>query len=272
MLEPFRTIVPTCPALATSFQACQPVLDPFRRAAQGNRIDQRVRHRGGGLVLLAVEIEVLDRFGLAFEPHLDDHVVVEILRRARPSRRYTAPVPGRIASRHAATSGPSLARTNGAVSKPSIVLPAFLRPSRVGPVTTSGRIGREEDRQVAVGDLSGHAQAGRGDRGGVERHIRIAVRDAAQRSPQTGRVRPVVGDGILVAVELQRLLARQDLLDDRDVFPGALHRFAERHAVPALDDLRAGRPDRRRGNDCPTAPATTAPSSPRRPGCGRASA
>ena len=78
------------------------------------------------------------------------------------------------------------------------------------------------------------------------------MRDAAQRPPQAGRVRPVVRDGILLAVELQRLFARQDLLDDRDVFLGALHRFAERHAVPALHHLRAGRADRRRGSGCPT--------------------
>jgi hypothetical protein len=43
----------------------------------------------------------------------------------------------------------------------------------------------------------------------------------------------------MLAPKFQRRLAVQDLANDRDVFPGAQQRLAERHAVPDLDDLRA---------------------------------
>ncbi len=75
--------------------------------------------------------------------------------------------------------------------------------------------------------------------------------DAAQWPAKTGRIRPVVRDGILVAVELQGFLARQDLLDDGDVFLGPLHRLAEADAVPALDHLRPGRADAAQMNRLP---------------------
>ena len=56
------------PGFGDVFPGLQPVLDPIRRSAQGNRIDQRVRHGGGGLVLLAIQIEVLDRWASPSNP------------------------------------------------------------------------------------------------------------------------------------------------------------------------------------------------------------
>jgi hypothetical protein len=47
----------------------------------------------------------------------------------------------------------------------------------------------------------------------------------------------------MLAVKFERRLALDDLADDRNVYPGAQQRLAERHAAPALHDLRAGRPD-----------------------------
>ena len=81
------------------------------------------------------------------------------------------------------------------------------------------------------------------DRGGVDFEARVAVDDAAQRLAEPGRARPGIGDVVMLAVMFERRLAGEHLADDRDVFAGAGQRPAERHAVPALDDLRPRRAD-----------------------------
>ena len=50
---------------------------------------------------------------------------------------------------------------------------------------------------------------------------------------------PSYGMPVVLALELDRLLAPQDAPDDLDVLARARERLAERLAVPALDDLRA---------------------------------
>ena len=100
-----------------------------------------------------------------------------------------------------------------------------------------------EDRDHAVGHLRGGAHAGRRDGGGVDREVRVGMQDGLERFAEAGRARPVIGDVVMLAVMLQHALALHDLADDRDIFPGARQRLAERHAVPALDHLRARRAD-----------------------------
>ena len=43
----------------------------------------------------------------------------------------------------------------------------------------------------------------------------------------------------MLTMKFERRLALENLVDDRNVLPGAQQRLAKRHAVPALDDLRA---------------------------------
>src|ERR1044072_5846228 len=73
------------------------------------------------------------------------------------------------------------------------------------------------------------AQTDRCDRGGVDRHVGIAVQDAFQRLAEPGRAGTLVGDLVELAVMLQWRLALQDLAQDLDVFAGAGHRLADAH-------------------------------------------
>src|SRR5207302_1112334 len=106
-----------------------------------------------------------------------------------------------------------------------------------------GAFRRHEKWQVAVGDLARDAQPARRDRGGVDFEARVAVDDAAQRLAEPARTRSRIGDLVMLALMLERRLSLQHLADDRDVFAGAPDRLAERHAVPALDNLRPRGPD-----------------------------
>src|SRR5215472_13536247 len=69
------------------------------------------------------------------------------------------------------------------------------------------------------------------------------VNDATERATGATISWPVIRDLIMLAVKFEGRLALEDPADDRDVFASAQERLAERHAVPAFDDLRAGRPD-----------------------------
>ena len=105
-----------------------------------------------------------------------------------------------------------------------------------------GAFRRHEDRQVAVGDLARQPHAAGGDRGAVE-FQRCAMQDALQRLAEPGRIRPVIGDAVVLPLVLQRLLPRHDRPDDVDVFPRADHRRAVGLAVPPLHHLRPGGAD-----------------------------
>ena len=61
-----------------------------------------------------------------------------------------------------------------------------------------------------------------------------------RRFAQSGGVGAGVGDFVFLAFEGQVAFALQDLPDDGDVFFCPRHRFAESHAMPALDHLRPG--------------------------------
>jgi hypothetical protein len=100
------------------------------------------------------------------------------------------------------------------------------------------------DGDQAVGDFGAALDAGRADRRRVDLHVLAAVQDALQRLAEAGGPRPRVGNLIVLALELERRLARQDLSDDADVLARARERLAIRHTVPALDHLRARRAGR----------------------------
>ena len=105
-------------------------------------------------------------------------------------------------------------------------------------------LGREEDREPAVGDLRRQRDVLRADRGEVDRHVGAQrVDDQLERLAEAGRAGARVGDVVVLAVVLERLLAAEDRADDLDVLARARERLAPGLAVPALRDLRAPRPE-----------------------------
>src|SRR5690606_12009258 len=92
-------------------------------------------------------------------------------------------------------------------------------------------------RDQPVRHLGAAADAGGADQRGVDRQVLAAVQDALERLAEPRGARAAVRDVVVLAVELERLLAREDLADDLDVLAGAGERLAVRHAVPALDHL-----------------------------------
>ena len=113
------------------------------------------------------------------------------------------------------------------MSKPGA--PAALRER--GAVHVREALRREEDRQPAVGDLGGERDVLRPDRGEVDRHLAAQrVDDDLQRLAEAGRVLAGVGDVVVLAVVLERLLAAQDRAHDLDVLAGAARAACPRPA------------------------------------------
>ena len=100
-----------------------------------------------------------------------------------------------------------------------------------------------EERDQAVRDLAGQPDARRRDRAGIDRQRVAGMDDALQRLAEPCRVRAAVGERVVHAFVDHRLLARDDLADDRDVFAQPLVGLAVRDSVPAFDDLRPRRAD-----------------------------
>src|SRR6185369_12782940 len=101
---------------------------------------------------------------------------------------------------------------------------------------------RVEDRQPTVGDLGRLCDALRTDRRQIDRD-RPSVEDALQRLAEARRTRALVRDVVVLAVMLERPLARPDGAQDLDVLPRARERLPVPDAMPAFDDLRAGDPE-----------------------------
>ena len=132
----------------------------------------------------------------------------------------------------------------------------------------AARLRVEEDRQPAVGDLTGQVEILRTERGQVDRDLRP---DRLQRQHQR-LARPVrQRQGEMVAAG-GHPAAFERLPDDLHVLPGAADRIAESNAVPALGDLRSGHAEPEPEPAAATARPGWRPSSPSSPGCGRGSA
>ena len=104
-------------------------------------------------------------------------------------------------------------------------------------------LGHHEERKQSVGNLAGQPESRRRDRAGIDRQRLAGMDDALQRLSEPASVRAAVGERIVHALVDHRLLSRNDLADDRDVFAQALVGFAVGNPVPALDHLRPRRPD-----------------------------
>ena len=103
-------------------------------------------------------------------------------------------------------------------------------------------LGREEDRQPAVGDLGRHGHVLRALGAEEDRQVGPQrVGDRLERLAQVHRALAPQRHLVVLALEVERLLAGEDAADDLDVLPGAGQRLRVRLAVPALDHLRARR-------------------------------
>ena len=203
------------------------------RARQRDHVDQLVRERRRGLVLLAVQVQVLNLARGVLEPVALDQLVVEVL----------------LARAHAAD-----------VQREEVAHPIAGRRPVVGDVRVDGRrhveigerapgprgafleqrahlahvLGREEDRQPAVGDLSGQRGVLGPDRRQVDRDPLLDRGDH-----QLERLARPIGEGQLerLAVELDAL-ARQRHPEHRHVLARALQLVGEALSVPPLGHLR----------------------------------
>src|SRR6185436_19298106 len=99
-------------------------------------------------------------------------------------------------------------------------------------------VGRVEDGQPAIGDLGRLGDALRPDGRQIDRD-RPAVEDALERLPEPARTGSAIRDVVVLAVMLERTLARPDGAQDLDVLARADQRLSIPDAVPAFDDLRS---------------------------------
>src|SRR3954453_13652880 len=213
----------------------QPLGDLVARADERRRVDQLVGQRRRGLLLLAVEVEVLDLVGRVPEPVAPHQGVVEVLlARAHPAHvqreEWPHGVAGAIdvvvdADLHAWRDLEAVERAAGARRS---LLEQLLGVADV--------LGGEEQRHPAVGDLAGELGVLRPDRGDVDRDLLLHRRDRQLQ----GLARPV---GQRQRVDLAVVLEpfpRERLAQDLDVLARALQLLWEALAVPALGHLGAG--------------------------------
>ena len=98
---------------------------------------------------------------------------------------------------------------------------------------------RQEDRQPPVGDLGGHGHVLRALSAEVDREVGPPwVGDRLERFAETHRALAEVRHLVVLALEVERLVASQDPPDDLHVLPRAGQRLRIRLAVPTLDHLR----------------------------------
>ena len=103
-------------------------------------------------------------------------------------------------------------------------------------------LGREQHRHPAVAELGAHRDVLRALGGEEDRDVLPQRVDRRlERLAEPGAAGQ--GEGIGGAVGGDRAVAAPDVAHDPDVLAGAGERLRERHAVPALDDLRAGSAD-----------------------------
>src|SRR4051794_3292165 len=216
----------------------KPLADVVGRPAQRHGVDELVRHRGGRLVALAVEVEVLDLLRRRLEAIAHGERVVEVLlagahpadvqrdERAHPIARRLQVVVDRDVDRR---------RDVEAVERAVRPRRALLEQRPEVPDV----LGREEDRDPAVGDLARELRVLRPDRREVDRDAVLHRRDRElQRLTRPVRERKLER----LAVELEPLAVERSA-HDRDVLARALDLAGEALPGPALGHLRARRSD-----------------------------
>ena len=180
------------------------------------------REAGGGLVLLALEVEVLDLLGLLLEPVPRDERVVEVLL----ARAHAADVerderPDGVA-RGVLVVGDEHVDARGD-AKSSSERPGALRALLEQRLELLHVLGGEEHRDPAVGDLAGELHVVRPDRREVDRDL-VLHRLDRQLQRLAGPVGQRQVDRLALVLEP---LARERLADDLDVLARALDLLAE---------------------------------------------
>ena len=165
----------------------EPLADPLLRPDERHLVDERVRHRGRGVALLAVEEELLDLARLLLVAVAREQRRCRSSARARPCRRCRARSSASARRVPPATSSMSTTGTLGAMSNPSRA--PFDRED------LARALGREEERHPAVRDLEReldrlrpHRRRGRsGSRcGAAAPSASAACRARSRRGPSTG--------------------------------------------------------------------------------------
>src|SRR5262245_26367083 len=210
--------------------------DPLARTAEGDVVDQGIRDRRLGFGLAPTEIEILDRAGRAFVAVALDQLVVEIpvpgahaAHVERQPRLHPSPARVDVVADHDADGRHDVeARGRRAAGAEALVEPAAEHLHVPW---------REERGDPAVGDLAGERDVLGPDGGQVDGQVGPAVQDRAERLAETRRVGAGVGNLVVLAAELEGLLAPEDRPHHRDVLTRPGERPAEGLAVPALHHL-----------------------------------
>jgi len=218
----------------------QPLLDARPRPDQRDVVHQRIGHRRHCLGLLAGKVQVLDLHRRVFVAQAPGVVVVEIL----AARAHAADVQREVLLHRLAALRHVVAEDAGDKGR-DVEIREALAAAGLGEAGLQVRLQELEALRVhpyrdqAVGDFRAAGDARRADGRGVDLHVLAAVQDALQRLAQAGGAGPAVGNLVVLALEFQRRLAREDLPHDGDVLARARERLAVGNAVPALHHLRA---------------------------------
>src|SRR6266542_6168418 len=160
-----------------------------------------------------------------------DEVVVEIL----AARSHAADVEGEARLDHGAAGGDIVAHHHGhggSDIEPGQGLPAP-RPGEAfveRALEHTQALWREEDGEPAIGDLGGQRHVPGSDGREVDRDVGPPMEYGLERLPQSGGVRPRIGDLVVLPLELHRLLAPPHRADDLPVLARSRQGLAEGHA------------------------------------------
>ena len=214
-----------------SLPRVEALLDPRRRADDGDLVGEVVGHGHDRLVALAGEEEVLDLQRLFLEAHPLHQLGVVVLALGA----HTADVEAEHALHRQQSGGDVVGHRH---VRHRVDLESGLRVLElVGVHVLAER--RVVERQPAVGDLRGlgHVLGALGaeeDRDVGAQRVRHDLQGLAEPLAALTTVR----QGVELAVVLQRALAAQGAPDDVDVLARARQWPVRRLPVPALDDLR----------------------------------
>ena len=224
----------------------EPLADVALGADERHLLQQLVRDLGGGLVLLAVQVEVLDLLGLLLEAVPAGEVVVEVLAlgaHAADVQRGHRAAELQVAL-HVVADGERGLADDVELAQRGVAL--GLPRGQGGAPHVRGLLRHVEDRLPGVGDLGGQLDVLRADRGDHDGDaLAHRVVDELEGLAEAGAL-PLGQRQLVVLAVVLDALAPPHLAADVDDLAGAAERRGVGHAVEALDDLRPGRADAER--------------------------
>ncbi len=214
------------------------------RADQRGPLDQVRRHQGFGLGLTAVQVGILDRLRLGLIAEPAGQVVIEV---AAP-RAHPADIQGQLGPAEVAQADHVVAdrqcRVGDHVQRAERVIALGVALSHGAAPHAGGLLRQVEDRHPGFGQLGGERHVLRADGGQGDRDpLADRVVDQLERLAQPGAS---LQRQLVVLALVGQPLAAPDHPADLDDLAGPADRRVVRHAVPALDHLRAGRAEAQR--------------------------